>query len=391
MTGGVAGIGGRVVRIGLLRLTDAATVVVATEKRLFAARDLDVRLSIEPSWANVADKLSYRQLDAAVMPPPLALAISLGLRGTGTPLIVPISLSLNGNSITVSKSLAEALGPDAGLSPIELGIRLREHLASRASKLRFAVVHVFSTHNLLLRYWLAASGIDPDREVELSVVPPAQTAEALKTGQIDGFCAGAPWGEVAARADVGRTIVVSSAIWRNHPEKCLAISRRWAQSNPDAAAALLDALLQAARFCDRSDNADEIAEILSSERYLALAPAIIRQSLPVGENAAGALGHVDRSVFFAGAATFPWRSHAAWFLNQMARWNQLPTQIDRAAAIEIYSPDLYRAAAACAGLSAPVQDSKTEGAHALTWRAPGLPSDLDMGPDLFCDGKLFVD
>ena len=376
------------VRIGLLRLTDAAPVIVAAEKGLFAKRGLDARLSIEPSWANVADKLTYRQLDAAVMLPPLAIAVSLGIRGAGIPLIVPMSLSLNGNSITVAKELAKAVAPRAGLSATEIGARLKAYLAARSNPLRFAVVHVFSTHNLLLRYWLAASGIDPDKDVEISVVPPAETSEALKTGRIDGFCAGAPWGEVAARVDVGRTIVVSSAIWHNHPEKCFAVSRDWANANPTAVAALMDALIEAARFCDAPANAYEVAGILSGTDYLALTPDIVRESLPSAEQAI--MSHVDRSVFFANAATFPWQSHARWFIEQMARWGLLPANTDRAAATEIYRPDLYRSAVERSGLPAPLGDAKAEGAHAIAWQVAGRPSDIAMAPDLFCDGKIFA-
>jgi len=373
------------IRIGLLRLTDAAPVIIAAEKRLFAHRGLEVRLSVEPSWSNIADKLAYRHLDAAVMLPPLALAVSLGLRGIGIPLIVPMSLSLNGNSVTVSKEIFDAIGSSAQGGAIEVGRRLRDYLSTRPRP-RFAVVHVYSTHNLLLRYWLAACGIDPDRDIELSVVPPAETTAALRTGQIDGFCAGAPWGEMAARAEVGATIVTSSEIWHHHPEKCLAVSRDWAAANPAILDGMMDALIEAARFCDDPAHAKEVAWTLGSERYLALDPAIIRKSLPAADDD-GQEGsrEVDRSVFFAGAANFPWRSHAAWFLEEMARWGYLPPQTDRAAAAAIYRPDLFRSAAGRAGIMAPAGDAKAEGAHAAPWQIDGVA----MGPDLFCDRKIF--
>ncbi|HEX4195095.1 MAG TPA: CmpA/NrtA family ABC transporter substrate-binding protein, partial [Stellaceae bacterium] len=210
------------ITIGLLRLTDAAPVVVAFEKGFFDRRGLAVQLSVEPSWANIADKLSYGRLQAAVMLPPLAFTIALGTRGIGVPLIVPMALSLNGNSVTIATEIARHLELPPGADAREAGTRLRALVAKRGKRLRLAVVHLYSTHNLLLRYWLAASGIDPERDIEFSVVPPAETADALRDGLIDGFCAGAPWGEVAARAEVGATIVSSSQIWRNHPEKCLA-------------------------------------------------------------------------------------------------------------------------------------------------------------------------
>jgi NitT/TauT family transport system ATP-binding protein/nitrate/nitrite transport system substrate-binding protein len=376
------------INIGLLRLTDAAPVVVAFEKGFFDRRDLVVRLSVEPSWANIADKLSYGRLQAAVMLPPLAFAIALGTRGISVPLIVPMGLSLNGNSVTVAAEIARdlALPPSADAS--EAGARLRGFIQRRGRRLRLAVVHLHSTHNLLLRYWLAACGIDPVRDIDFSVVPPAETADALLDGLIDGFCAGAPWGEVAARAEVGATIVTSSQIWHNHPEKCLAVSAGWAERQPRLLDGMLDALIEAARFCDAPENAEEVAALLSEDRYLHLKPSLIRASLPQATR--GDRSNVDRSVFFAHAANFPWRSQAAWFLNEMTRWNLLDRDVDRDAAAAIYRPDLFREAAARNGIAAPPADAKAEGAHAAQWTIETRPFPIAMGPDSFFDGTVFA-
>jgi ABC-type nitrate/sulfonate/bicarbonate transport system substrate-binding protein len=254
--------------------------------------------------------------------------------------------------------------------------------------LRLATVHVFSTHDFLVRYWLAACGIDPDRDVELSVIPPEMTAVALRAGQIDGFCAGAPWGAIAAEARVGRTVLATSEIWRNHPEKCLAVSRRWADSNPEPLDRMIDAVIDGARACDDPGNADDVAEILGRKRYLGMAPEIIRRSLPLAEDEAPAAGGA-RSTFFRNAANFPWRSHADWFLAQMVRWGHLPAGTYGDAAAEIYRPDLCRSAAERLGISAPVQDRKTEGAHATAWQLAGTLSPIPMDPDSFCDRRAF--
>jgi NitT/TauT family transport system ATP-binding protein/nitrate/nitrite transport system substrate-binding protein len=360
--------------IGLLRLTDAAPVIVAYEKGLFAARGLDVRLSVEPSWANIADKLTYGRLQAAVMLPPLAFAIALGVRGAGTPLIVPMSLSLGGNTITVSRALADALAIEPDMGAAAIGARLRARRAGLERPLRFAVVHSFSTHNLLLRYWLAASGLAQRADVEISVVPPAETVDALAAGRIDGFCAGAPWGAVAARAGVGRTLLPSSAVWSNHPEKCLAVSEDWANANPAALEAMMTALLEAAQYCDAPRNAGEVAEILARDRYLAIDVAAIHDVPP---------------TFFARAANFPWKSHANWFLQQMARWDLLPLDSGTFPIERIYRPDIYRAVAAQAGLTTPIVDAKPEGAHDRPWTLEGTLAPIEMGPDRFCDGIVF--
>ena len=153
-------------------------------------------LSVEPSWANIADKLTYGRLHAAVILPPLAFAVSLGLRGIGTPLIVPMSLSLNGNSVTVSNAIAAPVDAVGGGRAIAAhGQPLAERDSGCASRSCMSIPPIICCCATGSR-----GGIDPDRDIELSVVPPAETVERCATGQIAGFCAGAPWGEVAARA-----------------------------------------------------------------------------------------------------------------------------------------------------------------------------------------------
>jgi two-component system, oxyanion-binding sensor len=204
------------IQLGLLRLTDSAPLIIAKELGYFATEGVDVALSVEPSWANIADKLSYGLLDGAAMLPPLALPVGLGLRGGPERVIVPLSISLNGNTVTLAHRWACELPADNALTtPIEAARRFAALSRARGEKPNLAVVHTLSTHNLLLRYWLAAGGIDPDREVNFTVVPPAQTVAAMRDDKIDGFCAEAPWGEVAARAGLGRTVATSWLLeWR---------------------------------------------------------------------------------------------------------------------------------------------------------------------------------
>ncbi|MGB8363848.1 MAG: CmpA/NrtA family ABC transporter substrate-binding protein [Rhizomicrobium sp.] len=332
-----------IVRVGMLRLSDAAPLVMALEKGFFAAKGVDVQVFVEPSWANIADKLTFGHLDAAIMLPPLALAMALGLRGMPSSVIVPMGLSLNGNSITVSHRIADAVDAGGKADAMETGRRFCTWLRRQTRKPRLAVVHTFSTHNLLLRYWLAATGIDPDRDVDITILPPSETADALKMRDIDGFCAGAPWGSVAVANGAGRTILVSSEIWRNHPEKCLAVGRI-AEQRPQLLAPLLGALLESARYCDEPKNAAEIAAILGQPQYLNVDPVFVQASLPCApQDTPVSDGDVDRSIFSAHAANIPFRSHAVWFLSQMTRWNYLPRTADAAALAEtVYRPELLQ-------------------------------------------------
>ena len=383
------------IRIALLRLTDSAPVIMAETLGLFAQAGLDVEISIEPSWANVADKLSYGRIDAAVMLPPLAFAIALGLRGPKAEVIVPMSLSSGGNSVTFAREIAAALATDmpqpgkaAAPDALMLGRSFAKWLRARAPRLgpaRLGIVHVFSTHNLLLRYWLAAAGINPDEDIELVVVPPAQTVEALAERRIVGFCAGAPWGQLAAEAGLGRAALSSSAIWQHHPEKCLAVSARFAEKNPVALEALLGALLTAAQYCEAEHNSAIVATRIAEAFSLPL-EAIIT-SLPGCTHEPG----VDRSDFFAQTTSFPWRSQGYWFLGQMARWGWLEQSTDLVdLATRVYRPDLYAKAAVAAGLSVPVAAWKAEGAHDAAWSLAATPTPIVMASDRFCDGKIFA-
>lgn len=375
-------------RIGLLKLTDAAPVIIAKELGLFASLGLDVTLSIEPSWANIADKVTYGRLEAAVMLPPLAFAVALGVRGAARRLIVPMSLSLNGNAIAVSHHVAAALAPPDA-DAIAVGQSLARYIAGQQGRLRLAVVHAFSTHNLLLRYWLSASGIDPDRSIEFSVVPPADMAKAMQAGQIDGFCVGPPWGEIAAQMGVGHTIVRSSEVWRNHPEKCLAVREDWAAAHADETNAMLRALLRAAQFCDDPANAPRVAAILARPDYIALTPEAVRASLPHSGEMRVAQ-ETDVSTFFAHAATFPWRSHAAWYLEQLVRWGYLTAGLDRDALIaSVYRPDLLRSAAQAESIPMPRDDWKIEGVHDAGWEIDSDEGAIAMRADRFCDHAVF--
>jgi ABC-type nitrate/sulfonate/bicarbonate transport system substrate-binding protein len=328
------------VRVGLLRLVDSAPVVLAEASGLFRDQGLDAQISIEPSWSNIADKLTYGVLDAAVMLPPLALAACAGLRGPRAKLLVPLALSQGGNAIVASNAVIAGL--TTGDDPPRL--RLLEWLRAQPTKPRFAVVHAFSTHNLLLRYWLASGGVDPDRDIETVVIPPEDVVDALAAGSIAGFCAGAPWGDVAEARQAGRILIGTSVIWPFHPEKCLCVGQLWADANPDLLHQLLRAVLRAQVRCDLPEEAAGIAALLADPNGLGLPEEACRAALPGGVGA-------ELIRFHTREAWFPARAHAVWFLGQMRRWGWLEDTADlQALASEVYRPDLLAAAVEAEGL-----------------------------------------
>lgn len=364
------------VRIGLLRLTDSAPVLVAANRGLFEDCGITAQISVEPSWSNIADKLTYGLLDAAVMLPPLALACVLGLRGVRAPLLVPMGISQGGNSVALSPSIAAAVG-DPAQDTMALGRRLAAWARAQAEPPRLAVVHAFSTHNLLLRYWLAASGADPDRDVHIIGVPPELVVAAMAEGAVAGFCAGAPWGNVAEQDGAGRMVLGSSEIWASHPEKCLAVRAAWAAADPAGLQALLRALLRAGRICDDPAQADWVAGLLGTGSF-GLSRTACRAVLPGG-------GAREQIRFHAPAVWFPWHGHAAWFLGQLRRWGWLDGSAEQESlAAACYRPDLLEPVARSEALSWPNTARRSQ-KHRTPWTWEAEPQPLLMAADALFD------
>lgn len=387
-----------VLRIGFIPLTDCAVLVVAQAKGMFARHDIAVELRREASWASLRDRLAAGALDGAQLLAGMPLAAAAGIDPVAPPLLTAFSLGLNGNAITLSTALWArvcAADPAAAARRPFTADALRPLLEHdrRAGRppLHLAMVYPFASHNYQLRCWLAAAGIDPDRDVRLSVVPPPRMVDALADGTIDGCCVGEPWSAIAVRRGVGRIAITGYELWNNSPEKVLAVPRRFAEREPNMHRALLRALLEASAWADAPENRDELARLLAADHVVG-APADVLAAALAGDIDLGEarVAVPDFHVFHRYAATFPWVSHGIWFLTQMRRWGQLPASVDRAAiASEVYRPDLYREAAGDLGLPAPEMDCKREGMHRDSWVLVTSAGPIPMGPDAFFDGSVF--
>jgi NitT/TauT family transport system ATP-binding protein len=385
---------------GFMPLLDSAILVAAKEKDFAEQEGIDLTLVRETSWASIRDRMAVGHFQVAHLLAPMPIAANLGLTPLAAKTIAPIALGLGGNAITVSNALWTQMADQGALpnfDPAATGQALRQVIATNRSKdwsgpLKFAAVHPFSGHNYELRYWLAACGIDPERDVEIVILPPPLMADALGAGAIDGYCVGEPWSTAAATAGVGHIATIKAAIWRSSPEKVLGVATNWAERNPDALAALLRALCRAAQWCSTQANHRELAQILAGQSYVARPAEWMLHGLSGALDVGGGdIKHADEFfVPFAKAATFPWKSHALWFYSQMVRWGQVAHTPENAAIVrETYRPDIYRNALKPLGVALPAANAKVEGALLAPTPVGSAGASLTLGPDGFFDGALF--
>jgi len=385
--------------IGFVPLLDCATLIAAVEEGFMAQEGLAVSLVRETSWANIRDRLMVGHFDAAHMLGPMTVAASLGIGHPTMPMIAPIALGLGGNAVTVSNSLWQdmfAHGARLGADPVIQGKALRQviaqHKQARRPPLTFGMVYPFSCHNYELRYWLAASGIDPDRDVNLVVIPPPLLVDAIRDGQIDGFCAGEPWNTLAVEVGAGIICAITQAIWRLSPEKVLGCRADWAQRHPELLAKLIRAIYRAALWCEQPEHHAQLAALLALPRYIGAPTETLRRSLSNQLRYAIGTSLVHIPEFFVSArhaATFPWASHALWFYSQMVRWGQIaPSPEAQQLARATYRPDLYRQALLNTDVQPPMTDFKTERTTDHHFSLPGEDA-LSFAAEGFFDGKVF--
>jgi len=378
-------------KLGFMRLTDSAPLVLAKEAGLYQRYGLEVDLVREVSWANLRDKLVVGHLDAAQLLAPLPMMTSHGAGGMRANLLTGLSLSLNGNAVTLSWALWEKLSGGRHRDPVTMARALKAHIADRSDNplITLATVHLFSMHTLQLRMWLAAGGLDPDHDLRIIVLPPEQMCDSLARGIIDGFCVGEPWNTVAVQQGIGAIAATGYEIWNNAPEKILAVTETWHNHHPASHLRLRLALMEACQLLRDPEQKLAVAELLSQPHYLDLPvknllPSLTGQ-LVIARNIPP-LTLPDFHVFSRYQAGFPWRSQAQWMVRHSAALLGKP--IDeascRALVQQAYRPDLYREAARYLDLPTPDRDSKPEGIHRGTWEfQPGI----EMGPDLLLGGE----
>lgn len=349
------------IRIGIIALTDCASIVIAYEKGFFKQQGLDVTVAKEASWAVIRDKLQLGENHATHMLYGMPYASTMGLFGAPVkPMILPWVLNYNGQGITLSTELK-----DKGIrTPDALKKLLDEEKAVGKSPRIFAMTFPPGTHAMWMRYWLSAGGINPDKDVSLITIPPPQMVANMKVGKMDGFCVGEPWNARAIADNIGFTVTTTQALWMNHPEKVCAFTAEFAEKNPKTVKAVLKGLHESSVFIDKLENRPEVAEIVSRPSYINCPKDIILgRLLGKYDHGDGQGEHEDKDYmrFVERGVNFPWKSHGVWWLSQFRRWGMVKGAPDYKQIVDrVHRPDIYREVAKEMGITVPADDFKAE-------------------------------
>jgi nitrate/nitrite transport system substrate-binding protein len=367
-------------RLGYISLTDAAPLVIAKEKGFFARHGVpDMDIAKQASWGATRDNMALgtkaNGIDGGHILRPKTHLYSTGkVMQNKQPLPMYTLLSLNEDcqAISVANEFKDLqIGTDSSA--------LKDAFARKKAagkEVKVAMTFPGGTHDLWIRYWLAAGGIDPDKDVSTIVVPPPQMVANMKVGNMDAFCVGEPWNEQLVNQDIGFTAATTGEIWFKHPEKVLGMRADWVDANPRTTRAILMAVMEAQQWCEKAVNKAEMAEIIGRRQWFNVpVPDIIGRIK--GDFNYGR-GRVEKGTKLGmkfwgetGEVSYPWKSLDSWFVTENIRWGKFEPGIDIKGLVDKTNrSDLWHEAAKALGLT-------------------GTPTGDSRGIETFFDGKIF--
>ena len=368
-------------RLGFIALTDAAPLFVAKEKGFFAKHGMpDVEVQKQASWGTTRDNLVLGSegngIDGAHILTPMPYLITTGKvtqNNQPTPMYILARLNLDSQCISVGQEYADLR---IGLDTKPFKTALEKKKAS-GKAIKAAMTFPGGTHDLWIRYWLAAGGIDPDKDIETITVPPPQMVANMKVGTMDCFCVCEPWNLQLVNQKIGYTAITTGELWNKHPEKALGMRAAWVDKHPKAAQALLMAVMEAQQWADDPKNHDELAAVMSKRQWI---------NAPVADILARTKGKFDYGIpgkvvensphimkYWMDHASYPFRSHDLWFITENIRWGKFDPTVDAKDLIgKVNREDLWR-----------------EAAKALGVKASDIPASSSRGKETFFDGKVF--
>lgn len=367
-------------KLGFIALTDASPLFVAKEKGIFTKYGMpDVSIEKQASWGTTRDNLVLGSegngIDGAHILTPMPYLISSGKvtqNNVPTPMYIMARLNLNGQCISVAKEYADLkIGLDT--KPFKTALDAKK---ASGKAVKAAMTFPGGTHDLWIRYWLAAGGIDPDKDIETIVVPPAQMVANMKVGTMDAFCVCEPWNLQLIHQDIGYTALTTGELWSKHPEKSFALRAAYADKYPKAAKALLMAVMEAQQWCEKAENRAETAEICAKRQWINVPVEDVTDRMK-GKFDYGTGRVVENSPyqmrFWADNASYPFQSHDLWFITEDIRWGKYEPGYDAKALIaKVNREDLWKDAAKDLGVA-----------------ASDIPASTSRGTETFFDGKVF--
>ena len=366
--------------LGFIALTDAAPLIVAKEKGIFDKYGMtEVEVAKQASWGTTRDNLVLgsegKGIDGAHILTPMPYLISSGVvtqNNIPTPMYILARLNLDSQCISVGQ---EYLDLKVGVDTTQFKTALAAKKAS-GKPIRAAMTFPGGTHDLWIRYWLAAGGIDPDTDIETIVVPPAQMVANMKVGSMDCFCVCEPWNEQLKNQGIGYTAINTGELWSKHPEKAFGMRAAWVDKHPKAAKALLMAVQEAQMWCEKMENREEVATIVSKRNWINAPVSDIVDRMK-GKFDYGTGKVVENSPhimkYWKDHASYPFKSHDLWFLTENVRWGKFTGKEDFKKLIDqVNREDLWREAAKELGVA-----------------AADIPTSTSRGVETFFDGKVF--
>ncbi|UQR65903.1 ABC transporter substrate-binding protein [Bradyrhizobium sp. C-145] len=368
-------------KLGFIALSDAGPLFVAKDKGLFAKYGMpDTDVQKQASWGTTRDNLVLGSegngIDGAHILTPMPYLISAGKvtqNNQPTPMYILARLNLDSQCISVANEYADLkLGVDA--SPFKAALEKKK---ASGKAVKAAMTFPGGTHDLWIRYWLAAGGIDPDKDIETIVVPPPQMVANMKVGTMDCFCVGEPWNLQLIHQKIGYTAVTTGELWNKHPEKSFGMRAAFVDKYPKAAKALLMAVMEAQQWSDKAENKAELAAIMGKRQWMncPVEDVLDRTAGKFDYGIPGKVVENSRHImkYWRDFASYPFQSHDLWFLTEDIRWGKYEANFDTKALVaKVNREDLWRDAAKTLGVA-----------------ASEIPASTSRGKETFFDGKVF--
>jgi nitrate/nitrite transport system substrate-binding protein len=327
-------------KFGIIALTDCSPIVIAHEKGLFKKYGIQSTVAKGANWAAIRDSLSSGDNQGTHMLVGMPIASTMGLLGSPKkPMVIPWLLNRNGQAICLKQDWKGKIKDDPkAIRPFV------DKAKSLGEPLTFAMTFPPGTHAMWMRYYLAAGGINPDKDVSLITIPPPQMVANMKIGKMDGYCVGDPWHARAIADKVGFTSILTEDIWANHPEKVCAFTAEFADKNPKTVKACLKALHEASVWLDKLDNRPEQCEIVSRATYINCDKEIILGRLQgkVDYGDGRTKQNPNYMIFSERNCNYPQPAYAKWWLTQFRRWGMVTGKPDyEGVAKQVMRPDIY--------------------------------------------------